>query len=300
LQHQINRCTAPCVGLISPEDYLQDIDRACRFLRCQSPELIQELIGQMEAASKQLNFEKAAEYRDQIQHLRHVQEQQSVEQGTADIDVLGMASQSGVVVIVLLLFRGGRLLGSKSYFPEHCLNLEDQDVIEGFIGQYYLQDAGRGTLPKEIIYPIKLENEALLQDALSEHIGMKIRLASQVRGDRQKWLALAATNAENALKTALSSKENMKTRLVSFQDAFGLPQLPTRLECYDISHSSGEKTVASCVVFNESGPAKSDYRIFNIEGITAGDDYAAMEQVLMRRLKRLKAGEGKKTGCDVN
>lgn len=287
LQHQINRCKAPCVGLVSEEEYAQDVEHVAMFLQGRSPELLRDLMDQMEAYAAQLEFEKAATLRDQIGHLRHVQESQVAEAGRLDIDVIGMAEGPGIVAFSMLFVRDGRILGHKNYFPKLPLELSSQERLSAFVEQYYVGQSQSRDLPKEVLMPHALDNEAVIVDALAS-MGFKgIRFANQVKAVRQQWKKLALTNADNALKTYLENKENIFHRFDALAKLLELETHPKRMECFDISHSSGEKTVASCVVFNDQGPLKSDYRTFNIDGITGGDDYAAMKQVLSRRYRNL-------------
>ena len=294
LQYQINRCTAPCVGFISPEDYQADIRRATLFLEGRNPAVIEELVESMEAASRNLEFEKAAQYRDQINTLRHVQEQQAIEGGSADVDAIGFAQEAGVACVVLIVVRGGRVLGTQHYFPRLSMDQSEEEVLTAFIGQFYLGSEVEREIPAEIIVPLALADAPVLGQALTEASQRDTRVRHRVRDERRRWLELASTNAEQTLRSHLASKETVYRRLLALRELLALEQVPARMECFDISHSSGENTVASCVVFDENGPLKSDYRLYNIEDVTAGDDYAAMRQVLTRRYRRIKAGDGKR------
>lgn len=288
LQHQINRCKAPCVGLVSQEEYAEDVSRLVMFLQGRSPELIRGLMDRMETHAEQLEFEKAAELRDLIGHLRHVQESQVAEHGTLDIDVIGMAEGPGVIAVSMLFVRKGRILGHKNYFPKLPLELSSEERLSAFIEQYYVGQLQSRDLPKEVVLPHELVNEEVVVDAVRELEGRTLRFASRVKSARQQWKKLADTNAQSALRTYLENKENVFHRMDALREMLRLEEMPKRMECFDISHSSGEKTVASCVVFNDQGPMKSDYRTFNIEGITGGDDYAAMRQALERRYRNVK------------
>ncbi|MBR9869536.1 MAG: excinuclease ABC subunit UvrC [Gammaproteobacteria bacterium] len=294
LQYQINRCTAPCVEYISPEEYQQDIRRATMFLEGKNPAIIRDLMSAMEEAAAKLEFEKAASYRDQVNHLRHVQEQQSVDGEGGDADVIAIAQEAGVVCIVVIIVRGGRVLGTKDYFPKFSLEQTEGELLASFLGQYYFGGNTRREIPNDILVPVKVEGQELLAAALTEAANRDTRVRGNVRGERKRWLELAMTNAQQTLLTHLASKETVYRRLLALRDLLELTETPSRMECFDISHSHGENTVASCVVFDENGPLKSDYRLYNIEGVTAGDDYAAMRQVLTRRYRRLANGEGKK------
>ena len=294
LQYQINRCTAPCVGMISPEDYAADVRRATLFLQGKNPEIIEELISNMEAASANLDFEKAAQYRDQINYLRHVQEQQAIEGGSASVDILGLVQEAGIVCVVVLSVRGGRLVGTQNYFPRLSMDQSEEELLTAFIGQYYLGEGNPREIPKEIVVSTELSDRAVLDQALSEQAGREVRVRHRVRDERRRWLQMAQTNAEQTLRSHLANKETVYRRLLALRELLELDEVPGRMECFDISHSQGENTVASCVVFDENGPVKSDYRLYNIEGETAGDDYGAMRQVLQRRYRKIRAGDGKR------
>lgn len=294
LQYQINRCTAPCVEYISPEEYQQDIRRATMFLEGKNPAIIRDLMNAMEEAASKLEFEKAATYRDQVNHLRHVQEQQSVDGEGGDADVIAIAQDAGVVCIVVIIVRGGRVLGTKDYFPKFSLEQTEGELLASFLGQYYFGGDTRREIPNDILVPVNVEGQELLAEALTDAANRETRIRGNVRGERKRWLELAMTNAQQTLLSHLASKETVYRRLLALRDLLELTETPSRMECFDISHSHGENTVASCVVFDENGPLKSDYRLYNIEGVTAGDDYAAMRQVLTRRYRRLANGEGKK------
>ena len=289
LQHQINRCTAPCVGLISAESYREDIRHSEMFLTGKSDDLVVELADLMEGASAQLDFEKAAEYRDQIAALKRIQAQQIVESGSADVDVVAMAQEGGLVCIHILYIRQGRILGSKSHFPKGPLL--DESPLSAFLGQFYLQSVERD-LPKLVLLSETVDGLEVLTEAIRQQAGRKLEFQSLLRGQRQKWMNLAKQAATENLQAQLANKQNTRQRFEALQDTLKLDSLPERMECFDISHSSGELTVASCVVFDTNGPLKSDYRRFNVDGITGGDDYAAMEQALRRRYTRLQKGEG--------
>lgn len=294
LQYQINRCTAPCVGFISPEDYQRDVRHAAMFLEGKNPAIINDLMSEMEAAAENLEFEKAAACRDQINHLRHVQEQQSVHGDGGDADVIALAQEAGVVCIVVIIVRGGRVLGTKDYFPRFSIEQTEGELLSSFLGQFYFGSDTRREIPRDVLVPAAVDGQELIAQALTEAAGRETRVRQNVRGERRRWLELAMTNVRQTLLTHLASKETVYRRLLALRDLLQLAQTPSRMECFDISHSHGENTVASCVVFDENGPLKSDYRLYNIEGETAGDDYGAMRQVLTRRYRRMVAGEGKR------
>ncbi|GAA3585628.1 excinuclease ABC subunit UvrC [Marinobacter xestospongiae] len=294
LQYQINRCTAPCVEFVSPEAYLEDIRHATMFLEGKNPAIIQDLMTAMEQASQALQFEQAAAYRDQINHLRHVQEQQSVEAEGGDADVIALAQDAGITCVVVIIVRGGRVLGTKDYFPRFSLEQSEGELLSAFLGQFYFGGDVKRDIPRDVLVDADVDGRELLAQALSEAAGREVRIRGNVRGERRRWLELATTNARQTLLSHLASKETVYRRLLALRELLELTETPARMECFDISHSHGENTVASCVVFDENGPLKSDYRLYNIEDITAGDDYAAMRQVLTRRYRRVAAGEGKR------
>lgn len=282
------------MGYISPEDYQQDVHHASLFLEGKNPIIIRNLMDAMEEAARNLEFEKAAAYRDQVSHLRHVQEQQSVDGEGGDADVIAIAQDAGIVCIVVIIVRGGRVLGTKDYFPRYSLEQSEGELLSAFLGQYYFGGNTRREIPRDVLVPVDVEGQALLAQALSDAASRETRIRGNVRGERRRWLELAMTNARQTLLTHLASKETVYRRLLALRDMLELAETPSRMECFDISHSHGENTVASCVVFDENGPLKSDYRLYNIEGVKAGDDYDAMRQVLTRRYRRMVAGEGKR------
>lgn len=293
LQHQIKRCSAPCVGLVSTEQYAQDVDKTRLYLQGKSSQLMRELEREMESAAAALQFEQAAEYRDQIGALRQIQAEQVIEQGSATIDVISAAYEGGSACVHILYVRQGKVLGSRSHYPKVPLANSPAEVLEQFLPPLYLSGDGRPDLPRELVVSDEFEGQQALAEALAQLAGRQLTVRHQVRAARSKWLALAQRTAEHNLAAKLASKENMQQRLEALTQELGLDEPPTRMECFDISHSSGEAVVASCVVFDGNGPLKSDYRRFNIDGITGGDDYAAMEQALRRRYARLVNGEGR-------
>ncbi|NLY57798.1 MAG: excinuclease ABC subunit UvrC [Gammaproteobacteria bacterium] len=292
LQYQIKRCKAPCVGFVSEEEYAEDVRHSVMFLDGRSNALSDELTRAMEAAAQELQFERAAELRDQIAQLRRVQDQQSIDTEHGNVDIVAAAVMPGGACVHVIMVRQGRVLGSRNHFPRVPIEQSPGEVLAAFLPQYYLGGAER-ELPGEIIVNAVHEDLPVIADALAQARGFSVTFSHKVRGTRSRWQSMAVTNAEQALASMLSNRQNIQTRFEALQEALQLDELPMRLECYDISHTSGESTVASCVVFGPEGPLKSDYRRYNIEGITAGDDYAAMHQVLMRRFTRLREGEGK-------
>lgn len=292
LQYQIKRCKAPCVGLVEPTEYAEDVRHSVMFLEGRSNALSDELSAGMQAAAMNLEFERAAALRDQISLLRRVQDQQSMEGGTGDVDVVAAMVNPGGACVHLMSVRGGRVLGSKNFFPQVAIEEEGSSVLLAFLEQYYLSSQER-ELPSELIVNAQHDDFATLIDGLEALRGKTLSISYRVRGTRARWQQLAVTNAEQALMARLANRQHVAARFDALAQALELDEVPQRLECFDISHSSGEATVASCVVFGPEGPIKSDYRRYNIEGITPGDDYAAMHQALMRRFSKIKDGEGK-------
>lgn len=292
LQYQIKRCKAPCVGLVDAEEYAQDVRHSVMFLEGRSNALTEELSSSMETAAMALDFERAAEIRDQIALLRRVQDQQSMEGGSGNVDIVAAVVSPGGACVHLISVRGGRVLGSKNFFPQVAIEESVSDVLQAFLEQYYLGSMER-ELPTELIVNSIHEDFATLISALIELRDEELVITHRVRGTRARWQQLALTNAEQALGARLASRQHLAARFQALAEALELDEPPTRLECFDISHSSGEATVASCVVFGPEGPLKSDYRRYNIEGVTAGDDYAAMHQALSRRFKKAAEGAGK-------
>ncbi|MBE4973598.1 excinuclease ABC subunit UvrC [Serratia sp. X3] len=283
LQYQIGRCLGPCVaGLVSEEEYRQQVDYVRLFLSGKDQQVLHQLIARMEEASKLLNFEEAARIRDQIQAVRRVTERQFVSGDSDDLDVIGVAFDAGMACLHVLFIRQGKVLGSRSYFPKVPGGTDMSEVVQTFVGQFYLQGSQARTLPGEILLDFSLPEKDLLAESLSELAGRKIQIQSKPRGDRARYLKLARTNAATALTTKLSQQSTIHQRLAELAKVLNLAEI-NRMECFDISHTMGEQTVASCVVFDGNGPVRSEYRRYNISGITPGDDYAAMTQVLKRR-----------------
>ena len=291
LQYQIERCSGPCVDIVSKEDYAQQVESTSLFLSGKSQELMVRLADDMEQAAAQLSYEKAAIYRDQIGHLQHVQASQGIEGVSGDLDIIAAAALHGRACVQVLFVREARVLGSKTYYPPLKLQEGVEQLLAAFIPQFYL-GLGRA-IPAEIIVNAEPDSADIIAQALSVQAERKVKLRSRVRESRAQWLTLAQQTAETNLTAHLAGRQTMLGRLQALQDLLGLSQLPERMECFDISHSSGEATVASCVVFDQHGPRKVDYRTFNIEGVTPGDDYGAMHQALERRYKRLKTTEAK-------
>ncbi|WP_298441744.1 excinuclease ABC subunit UvrC [uncultured Ferrimonas sp.] len=286
LQYQLKRCSGPCTEMISDEEYQQQVQLAKLFLQGQSQQVLGQLVEKMEAASGQLQFEKAAQYRDQLLALRRVQEQQGV-QGTSDgeLDVVGVAVEGGMACVHVLFVRKGKIVGSRSYFPKLPNNTDSEEVLLAFLSQFYLGGGDDRMVPKEIIVNISSDELAPLAQILSQRSDSKVAIKAKVRSERAQFQKLAATNASTALSSRIAHKSTITERLRQLTEALELEHSIRRMECFDISHTMGEKTVASCVVFNREGPAKQEYRRYNISGITPGDDYAAMTQALQRRYR---------------
>ncbi len=287
LQYQIERCTAPCVSLIDKESYAEDVNNTILFLEGKGNLLIDQLIDKMETASKNLAFEQAAIYRDQIVRLRTVLEKHFVHGEKGDVDIIACASKAGIAAVQVFFIRNGQNLGNKVFFPKISDDASDRHILQAFVAQYYLERQA----PYELIVSHAIEEADLLTEVLAKQANHSVSIAVNVRGSRLKWLQMATMNAENSLLSKLSDKQGMYARYLNLQEELGCIELPNRLECFDISHTQGDQTVASCVVFDREGPVKSAYRRFNIEGITPGDDYAAMYQAVTRRFKRLIKGE---------
>ncbi|AUX90706.1 excinuclease ABC subunit UvrC [Acinetobacter variabilis] len=281
LQYQIKRCSGPCVGLISPEDYQEDVNNSIRFLQGDTKELNQELIAKMEAAAENLEFEKAVFYRDRMALLRDVQAQQAIYKVKGEADILAIAYQAGVTCVQIMHVRNGKMLGGKGYFPD-MLSDDLGQMLSDFIANFYFQVADE--IPSELIVNIEMPDRKELEAALSQHFNKKIQIKSKVRETRAEWLELAQMNVQHAIQGKLANHFELNERFHQLEEVVGRPV--DRIECFDISHTMGEDTVASCVVFDSGGARKRDYRQFSINDIQAGDDYAAMRQALTRRYKK--------------
>ena len=288
LQYQIGRCSAPCVGLVPAREYAESVRRVGLFLDGRSDELTNELEQVMAASSARLDFEEAARVRDLIGAIRKLQARQYVDGRAADLDVLACAMQGTHACVLLLAFRDGRNLGTRAFFPKTNGVDNPAEVLSAFVSQYYAEQPA----PGEIVLDRDIEDRELLQDAFSAALGKRVVLKCSVRGERAGYLDLARRNAELALATELGSHASQQARLESLRELLGLVALPTRIECFDISHTMGEATVASCVVFDGNGPVRGQYRRYNIAGIERGDDYAAMHQALERRFRRAVEDNG--------
>ncbi|MHB8533931.1 MAG: excinuclease ABC subunit UvrC [Sulfuricaulis sp.] len=295
LQHQIKRCSAPCVGLIDSAGYREDVQQAVMFMEGRSQNVITDSIKRMDRASEKQDYETAAQYRDRIALLKRIQERQYISGEGGDVDVLAIAAAPEAVCIVATFIRGGQNLGSKSFFPRLGAESSSAEILSAFLAQYYISVDGAGgrAVPTRIYLSEAVPDRVLLERVFSQQAGKKVALSVAGRGASRRWVQMAQINAAESLRRELSGRIDMRRRLESLRDALLLEAVPERIECFDISHTMGELTVASCVVFDADGPVKSDYRRFNIEGIEPGDDYGAMAQALTRRYRRVKEGEGR-------
>ena len=295
LQYQIQRCTAPCVGLVSAEEYRRDIEHAMMFLQGRGEAVTEVLVNRMEDASERLDFERAAQYRDQIARLKSVEAQQLVTRSRGDLDAIGLVSDGGVHCVAVMSFRGGRLLGSRSHYPRAAVDTAPEEIVRGFLLQYY----GRREPPHEILVSHAVGDADALADLFSSRAQRRVRIKHRVRGDRRAWVGMVLTNAAHAAAARKKSGTVIRRRFKALAIGLDLNEIPRQLACFDVSHTSGESTVASCVVFGPDGPLKSEYRRFNIAGVTGGDDYAALTQALFRwgrRLTGTAAGTGAGAG----
>ncbi|ANO51318.1 excinuclease ABC subunit UvrC [Woeseia oceani] len=288
LQYQIRRCTAPCVGLVEEQRYREDVDAAILFLEGKNRSVIDTFVARMEDAAERQDYEHAARYRDQIARLREIEAQQLVSRHSArDLDVVASASSPGTHCVTVLFIRNGAVLGSRNHFPKLAGDADSGEIMSGFLAQYYL---GREA-PPEIVVDTAVEDGDLLEQELSARSSHSVQIRHSVRDRRQRWLELAATNAREGLTMKVNSNATLQRQFAALGEFLKLEAPPERLECFDVSHTSGEATVASCVVFNQSGALKSDYRRFNLEPAAPGDDYGAMREALRRRYSRIKKGE---------
>lgn len=293
LQYQLGRCSAPCVDKISVTEYDEQVHLAKLFLQGKSSTVIEQLVSKMEHASHELNFELAAKFRDQIVTLRKIQQQQHVSGHVAELDVVGLYRDKSQVCVHLLFIRQHKILGSKSYFPTVPIESSDSEILQAFITQHYLSSEGhakiQGNIPKEIVIKENIEQLSELTSLLSEQAEFDVKISTNSRSERARYLKLAETNAHTALLSKNSHKQSMQARFTELNEVFELENGINRIECFDISHTMGQQTVASNVVFNNEGPLKADYRRYNVHGITPGDDYAAMAFALNKRYGKLKS-----------
>ena len=288
LQYQIKRCTAPCVGKVSKKDYAAQLDNALLFLRGNSQKVITRLIARMEKAADLQHYEQAAQYRDQINHLKQMQARQFVSAGNGDLDIIALARLGNSIAIEVISVRGGRSLGQRDYFPTQSEGHSDPEVLHAFLGQYYSERLP----PPELIISHTVDEQDLFEAVFSERSERRVRIQSRPRSHRREWLDLARRNALNALHMRNSESSRIDGQFAELAELLNLQETPAVIECFDISHTSGHKTVASCVVFDTNGPVKSRYRRYNLGGFEPGDDYAAMREVLGRRYRKLQKEEG--------
>ncbi len=293
LQYQIRRCTAPCVGLVSEADYGEDVRHASMFLEGRSEEMIEELVTRMNKAAESLDYEMASRYRDQIASLRRVQERQYISGAGGDIDVIAAATGEGLAAVQVFVVRNGQSLGSRTVTPSHAAGATPEEILRAFLPQYYLSRSASRLIPKEILLSHPVEESELIAAVLEDRAGHKVALKARTRGERARWIEMAKQNAALALKQRHADRASVRARLESLQDALSLDEAPSRIECFDVSHTSGEAAVASCVVFESDGPLKSDYRRFNIKTVAPGDDYGALHEALSRRYRRVREEDGK-------
>ncbi len=288
LQYQLKLCSAPCVGKITDDDYQQLVRMASLFLRGKDQQVIDDLVQQMTRASEQLQFEQAAQYRDKILALRKVQEQQSVSGQHDEMDIIGFANSHGVAAVHVLFVREQKVLGSKTYFPKVPADTSDDEILSAFLLQFYLDGYGSYQMPREIVLAQALAGSDTLAEAIAVVAARKVRIIRAQRGEKAQYLGLAQKNAQQACDNKQSLTQKMTLRYRQLQQLLQLSAVITRMECFDISHTMGQATIASCVVFDGSGPYKAEYRRYNVTGITAGDDYAAMRFALHKRYGKLQ------------
>lgn len=287
LEYQIKRCKAPCVGLVSPEEYADDVNNTIRFLKGEGTDLQVKLVGKMEQAAEDMNFEQAALYRDQLSMLREVQAKQAVYTVKGEADIIAIASQAGITCVHVMNVRNGQVLGGNNYFPDVDSENDIADNLSEFVSSFYFQVSD--DLPEELIISHELPDQTAITEALTETFGKKVTIKTKVREQRSEWLTLAQMNANNALQTKLGDYLEVKSRFNALNEVLKEAlqgKSLDRIECFDISHTMGEATIASCVVADQGGLRKRDYRQYAIHGITGGDDYAAMKQVLNRRYSK--------------
>ena len=288
LLHQIRRCTAPCVGLIDAGLYAEDVSSAQMFLEGRSDEVIKRMEARMQAAADALRYEEAAVYRDQLQSLSRVSQRQYADTGgQVDTDIIAIVQEHSLTCVNLVMVRGGRNLGDRSFFPQNAQGHDRAEVLQAFVAQHYLERP----IPQVIVTGDGGDG-AELEALLSEHAQRRVRVVTRPIGERRAWLDAAAQNALQALTQRLSEQATQETRLVAMREALGLPDTVQRIECFDVSHTMGEATVAACVVYDRREMRRGEYRRYNIEGVTPGDDYGALAQALARRYGRIAGGEG--------
>jgi excinuclease ABC subunit C len=285
--HQIHRCSAPCVGRIGEHEYEADVAAAMLFLQGKGSEVVAQLQEQMAQAAAELAFERAARVRDRIARLANLQSRQFVESFTAkDVDVVGLATEGGLVAVNVVMIRGGRHVGDRTFFPQHAEGAESEEILAAFLAQHYLERAA----PPVIVIGAEIERDAL-GEVLTTQGAERVQIVTSPGGERRVWLEMAAQNARMAIEQRLAQKSTQEDRLFALQDALALANSPQRIECFDVSHTMGEAAVASCVVFDRMAMQTGEYRRFNVKPLHGGDDYAAMREALSRRVARIVTGE---------
>jgi excinuclease ABC subunit C len=285
LQYQIKRCSAPCVNYVDAKAYQENAALAEKFLKGHSKEIINVITKKMQLAAKKLQYENAANYRNQIESLQTVSQQQHIIQSSGDIDVISIVQQLDHFSIQILFIRDGKIIGSKVYFPVSSQLGIKEEALSAFLSQYYIGNIHERPMPRRIMLNLKLADRSLLEKILNQELARKITISTPSKGVGRHWIKMAETNAEAALVQSLTKKNLVFKGLLELKDILKLEKLPARLECFDVSHTMGEAAVASCVAFNQLGPLKSAYRRYNITGITKGDDYAGLEQALTRHYR---------------
>ena len=288
LLHQIRRCTAPCVGLVTDAAYAEDVRSASQFLSGREDEVARRLETRMSEAAERTDYEEAAVFRDQIAALRKVREKQFVSGEGDDTDVIAHGRAAGIACVNLVMIRGGRHLGDKNFFPRNAEDSSPEQVVEAFVQQHYLQHG----VPSQIIVGAKIDVPAF-EPLLSERAGRKVRINMNPGGAHKAWLEMATRNAQLGAGQALGQLATQEARLSALQQALDLPETAQRIECFDVSHTMGEATVASCVIYDRSAMQNGEYRRYNIGSVAPGDDYGAMREALTRRYRKVVAGEGK-------
>jgi excinuclease ABC subunit C len=285
--HQIQRCTGPCVGLISEGEYHEDVHSALLFLQGKTDEVLAQLKRQMDAASAALEFERAARIRDKVARLQQLQSRQFVESATAgDIDVIAAVNEQNMFAVNVVMIRGGRHVGDRTFFPRHAETGSETDVVTAFLSQHYVERP----VPPMLVAPQAHEGDALAE-ILSSQSGRSVEIVANPGGERRVWMTMATQNATLAIRQKLAQKATQEDRLAALQEALRLPTTVQRIECFDVSHTMGEAAVASCVIFDKHAMQTSEYRRFNVTPPHGGDDYAALREALTRRCARIVAGE---------
>jgi excinuclease ABC subunit C len=288
LQYQINRCTAPCVKYVSPASYQEQVADTIQFLEGKNEVVMKNVEARMSLASEKMEYETAAHWRNLLMRLRQLQQQQFVTDGKGDIDIFGVVQQTGKIAIAVVSIRNGQLIGHKTYFPETVESVSIEESLSAFVPQYYFNPMRESQPIDRIVLSHVIADRSWIQSALQEMWGSKVIVSDRKTVALREWIAIAVTNAESELSQQIEKKNNVFSQLTYLQKALHLPSLPERIECFDISHTQGEATKASCVVFGTDGPLRKAYRQFNIDNVTPGDDYDAMRQALTRRYTKLK------------